>query len=230
MIIGLFHVHDVSCPVVAWQDGKCIVHDMFGHEVVRALRQHYSDAFLTAHFEVPSEMFALAMAARARGRGVVGSTQNLLDFILARTKEALRRGAADHLQFVLGTESGMVTSIVQAVQALLREEQQHWEQQQGEPQQQLQAGSGSQQPTGHSDGAPVRPQVAVEIVFPVDSGAVAAQDEASAAAPLSPSAAPLLPVVPGVKAGEGCSAAGGCASCPYMKVGRDCTRTRTCCS
>ena len=185
----------VSSPSLV-QDGKCIVHDMFDHEVVRSLRQHYSDAYLTAHFEVPGEMFALAMSARTRGRGVVGSTQNILDFIAARTGEALRRGSADRLQFVLGTESGMVTSIVQAVQAQLREAQ--------------------AQGAGHG--------VEVEIVFPVDSSAVAAQEggegvsSPSASPTLSPSSSQLLPVVPGVQAGEGCSVAGGCASCPYMKV------------
>lgn len=45
------------------------------------MRQAYGDAYLTAHFEVPGEMFALAIEAKARGRGVVGSTQNILDFI-----------------------------------------------------------------------------------------------------------------------------------------------------
>ncbi len=43
-----------------------------------------SDAYLTAHFEVPGEMFELAMEAKRRGAGVVGSTQNILDFIVAR--------------------------------------------------------------------------------------------------------------------------------------------------
>ena len=47
-------------------------------------REGYRDAYLAAHFEVPGEMFALAMEARARGMGCVGSTQNILDFIAAR--------------------------------------------------------------------------------------------------------------------------------------------------
>lgn len=79
----------------------------------------YCDAFLTAHFEVPGEMFSLAMEAKKRGMGVVGSTQNILDFIKKRVQEALDRNVDDHLQFVLGTESGMVTSIVAAVRPLL---------------------------------------------------------------------------------------------------------------
>ncbi len=48
-------------------------------------REGYRDAYLTAHFEVPGEMFSLAMdAKRQRGMGVVGSTQNILDFIAAK--------------------------------------------------------------------------------------------------------------------------------------------------
>ena len=48
-------------------------------------REGYRDAYLTAHFEVPGEMFTLAMdARRSRGMGVVGSTQNILDFISAK--------------------------------------------------------------------------------------------------------------------------------------------------
>ncbi len=45
------------------------------------MREAYSDAYLTAHFEVPGEMFSLAMAARRKDMGTVGSTQNILDFI-----------------------------------------------------------------------------------------------------------------------------------------------------
>ncbi|RWW42490.1 hypothetical protein BHE74_00051975 [Ensete ventricosum] len=101
------------------QDGNCIVHDMFGHEVVERIKGLYCDAFLTAHFEVPGEMFSLAMEAKRRGMGVVGSTQNILDFIKNRVQEALDRDVDDHLQFVLGTESGMVTSIVAGVRGLL---------------------------------------------------------------------------------------------------------------
>ncbi|CAI6000347.1 unnamed protein product [Closterium sp. NIES-65] len=185
-----------------FQEGACIVHDMFGQEVVSRLRAAYSDAFHTAHFEVPGEMFALAMEARARGRGTVGSTQNILDFVTARTREALERGyEGERLQFVLGTETGMVTSIVQAVQDELAK---------------VESGS---------DGAA---DVEVEIVFPVDSSAVASTKEDVGNNSSSGSggngkaagsvAAAMLPVVPGVKGGEGCSVTGGCASCPYMKM------------
>lgn len=104
-----------------FQDGTCIVHHLFGGETVDLVRQGYGDAYLTAHFEVPGEMFSLAMEAKQRGRGVVGSTQNILDFIVARLKEAIANPIPERLQFVLGTETGMVTSIVRAVQRLLRE-------------------------------------------------------------------------------------------------------------
>ena len=49
-----------------------------------------------------------------------------------------------------------------------------------------------------------RADIAVEIIFPVSSEAVAQDD--------------LLGIIPGVAGGEGCSTAGGCASCPYMKM------------
>jgi quinolinate synthase len=46
----------------------------------------------------------------------------------------------------------------------------------------------------------------VEIVFPVASEAIAQTGELH------------LPIVPGVASGDGCSTAGGCATCPYMKL------------
>jgi quinolinate synthase len=51
-----------------------------------------------------------------------------------------------------------------------------------------------------------RPDVEVEIIFPVASEAVAQAPGSS------------LVVVPGAADGEGCSVAGGCATCPYMKM------------
>ncbi|KAJ0989462.1 hypothetical protein J5N97_007818 [Dioscorea zingiberensis] len=174
-----------------YQDGSCIVHHLFGHEVVEKIKELYCDAFLTAHFEVPGEMFSLAMEAKSRGMGVVGSTQNILDFIQHRVRESLERNVDDHLQFVLGTESGMVTSIVAAVRRLLG--------------------------FGASSG---RARINVEIVFPVSSNSVSRRSineshglEATIASDLA-----KLAIVPGVVAGEGCSIHGGCASCPYMKM------------
>ncbi|KAI6675426.1 hypothetical protein NL676_003332 [Syzygium grande] len=161
-----------------YQEGTCIVHHLFGHEVVEKINEMYCDAFLTAHFEVPGEMFSLAMEAKRRGMGVVGSTQNILDFIKQRVQDALDRKVNDHLQFVLGTESGMVTSIVAAVRNLL-----------------------------------------ASIVFPVSSESITGTST-NASLPMSSvkMGDVVLPVIPGVASGEGCSIHGGCASCPYMKM------------
>ena len=104
-------------------DGICVVHDMFGAEVADTIERCYSDAYLTAHFEVPGEMFGLALRASHRGgRGVIGSTQNILDFILSKVQESVSHDlSSERLQFVLGTESGMITSVVNSVQDLLRQ-------------------------------------------------------------------------------------------------------------
>lgn len=156
-----------------FEQGNCVVHHMFGAEVVARVREDYPEAHVTAHLEVPGEMFALGLEAQRAGRGVVGSTSNILDHIAAQVRAApVEGGPPVRLQFVLGTEAGMITSIVHAVRGLLRE----------------------------------RPQVTVEIVFPVAEGAVMATED------------PGLPVVPGAAGGEGCSTAGGCATCPYMKM------------
>ncbi|CAN6360718.1 unnamed protein product [Urochloa humidicola] len=175
-----------------YQDGNCMVHDMFGHEVVEKIKEQYCDAFLTAHFEVPGEMFSLAMEAKPRGMGVVGSTQNILDFIKDHLKEALDRNVDEHLQFVLGTESGMITSIVAAVRELFN------------------LYSSSQESAN----------IEVEIVFPVSSDAVSKTSVNGSHHPGSSVASDFnnLNVVPGVSSGEGCSIHGGCASCPYMKM------------
>ncbi len=51
-----------------------------------------------------------------------------------------------------------------------------------------------------------RDDITVEIIFPVAQEAVAQSPDRS------------LGIVPGVAGGEGCSTAGGCATCPYMKM------------
>ncbi|PNT65217.1 hypothetical protein BRADI_4g39020v3 [Brachypodium distachyon] len=175
-----------------YQNGNCIVHDMFGHEVVEKIKAEYCDAFLTAHFEVPGEMFSLSMEAKTRGMGVVGSTQNILDFIKNHLKQALDRNVDNHLQFVLGTESGMITSIVAAVRELF------------DAYESRQEGS----------------NIEVEIVFPVSSDAVSKTSVNGSHRFGSSVADELdkLTIVPGVNSGEGCSIHGGCASCPYMKL------------
>lgn len=172
-----------------FEDGTCIVHDMFGKDVVDRVRQGYGDAYQTAHFEVPGEMFALAMEAKQRGMGVVGSTSNILDFIKEHVTQALQRGFEDRLQFILGTESGMVTSIVGAVRKLLVDYQK------------LHGSS----------------KVEVEIVFPVSSQAISATSSSTTNGAYESTLA-KLPIVPGVSSGEGCSISGGCASCHFMKM------------
>ena len=161
-----------------FEQGNCVVHHMFGARVVEKVRAHYAHAFVTAHLEVPGEMFELALEARDRDRGTVGSTSDILTFIHRKTSDAIARhregGPAETLSFVLGTEAGMITSIVRDVQRTLRE----------------------------ADAGGVR----CEIVFPVASEAIAQTGDAE------------LAVVPGVLGGEGCTTAGGCATCPYMKM------------
>jgi quinolinate synthase len=160
-----------------FEQGHCIVHHMFGQDVVARVRREHPDAFVTAHLEVPGEMFTLGLDAQRRGAGVVGSTSNILHFISAKVEEAVSRDAPGRLQFVLGTEAGMITPIARRVQQLLREH-------------------------GSEGGPPVE----VEVVFPVAAEAIA------------PTGDRELAVVPGVAAGEGCTTAGGCATCPYMKM------------
>ena len=157
-----------------FEQGNCVVHHMFGGDVVEQVRADYGDAYVTAHLEVPGEMFALGLEAQQAGRGVVGSTSNILNFITDRVGAQIERGEARRLSFVLGTEAGMVTAIVREIRGMLAE-------------------------------APDA-GVEVEVVFPVASEAVAATGDVD------------LPLIPGVQGGEGCSTAGGCATCPYMKM------------
>lgn len=164
-----------------FRHGTCVVHDLFGQLVAETVQDRYSDALITAHLEVPGEMFRLALDAQRAGRGVVGSTSDILSFIgdqVARTAAAdgpSAPAASRRLRFVLGTEAGMITSIVRRVQGILRER-------------------------GEEGGSAVE----AEIIFPVAAAAVSQTDDAE------------LGVVPGAGA-EGCSTAGGCATCPYMK-------------
>ena len=160
-----------------FEQGTCIVHHMFGREVVELVREHYPNVFVTAHLEVPGEMFALGLEAQRHGDGVVGSTSNILAFVLGKVDEAIAHGNQTNLRFILGTEAGMITPIVRQVQAKLRDH--------------ASEGGGD---------------LSAEIIFPVASEAIAQDAESG------------LGVVPGVAGGEGCSTAGGCATCPYMKM------------
>lgn len=161
--------------ISVFPSGNCVVHHMFGDSVVDAVRRNYDDAYVTAHLEVPGEMFDVAMQKSLTDEGVVGSTSDILRFISRKVKEKASNGASDRLKFILGTEAGMVTSIVQSVQQILKE-------------------SGNK-------------SLEAEIVFPVSQDAVmGTEDDADMA------------LVPGVGGGEGCSVAGGCATCPFMKM------------
>lgn len=114
-------LHHVLSRFNYFKQGTCIVHHLFNAQVTETVRTAYPNAYITAHFEVPGEMFALAMAARASGRGVVGSTSNILDFITAKTTAAMAAGSSDTLSFILGTEAGMITSIVRGVERVLQD-------------------------------------------------------------------------------------------------------------
>lgn len=156
-----------------FEAGTCIVHHMFGAEVVARIRRDYgNDTHITAHLEVPGEMFGLALEARESGHGVVGSTSDILSYIRTKVEEAGTLSQEQRLRFVLGTEAGMVTAIVHDLRPTLAR----------------------------------HPHVTAEIIFPVASDALAITEDRD------------LPVVPGVSGGEGCSSAGGCATCPYMKM------------
>jgi quinolinate synthase len=170
-----------------YPNGNCIVHHMFGADVVQTVNAEYDDAYITAHLEVPGEMFQLAMdASLDNQRGVVGSTSNILNFIIDKVqKSSAAHDEQSHLKFILGTEAGMVTSIVQKLQPLI---------------------------TGDRT---------VEIIFPVASDAVTIGDgnnSNNSGHHDDDDQKTLLPLIPGVKATEGCSTAGGCATCPFMKM------------
>jgi quinolinate synthase len=79
----------------------------------------YADAYLTAHLEVPGALFHLGLEAQRTGRGVVGSTSDILGFVGRTVDAAVAKGDKAHLRFVLGTETGMVTSLVRRIESAL---------------------------------------------------------------------------------------------------------------
>jgi len=160
--------------------GNCVVHHMFGNEVVQTVREnYYDDCYVTAHLEVPGEMFEIAMEKSLNDEGVVGSTSDILNFITRKVEDASANVNEERrLKFVLGTEAGMVTAIVDKVQQVLKQQTQS--------------------------------KVEVEVIFPVSSEAVMSTEEEQGEAGLA--------IVPGAGGGEGCSTAGGCATCPFMKM------------
>lgn len=141
-------LRELSSRFHYFREGVCIVHQMFGHEVARRVREEYADADLAAHLEVPGEMFSCALERRECGKGVVGSTANILQFISDKVREALKNAEKKSLKILLATEAGMITSIVRRVQAMLRESRK--------------AGG---------------PDLAVEIIFPVSDEAIAVADD-----------------------------------------------------
>jgi quinolinate synthase len=101
--------------------GNCIVHHLFGDEVARRVRSDYADALIAAHLEVPGAMFKLGLEAARQGRGVVGSTSDILGFLgRAVEQAALQRESTRRLRLVLGTEAGMVTALVHKIQSILQ--------------------------------------------------------------------------------------------------------------
>ena len=44
-----------------FDEGTCIVHHMFGAETTSLVRKAYSDALLTAHFEVPVSLLIISL-------------------------------------------------------------------------------------------------------------------------------------------------------------------------
>lgn len=167
-------ISDLLNRFEVFPQGNCVVHHMFGEDVVRRVRQEHPNAYHTAHLEVPGEMFDLAAEAARDDRGCVGSTSNILEFIAGKLTDQIDSKQPGRLQFVLGTEAGMITAIVDRVHGIL-----------------------IQSSVNNID---------VEIIFPVATDAVAIDNELD------------LGIVPGVAGGEGCSTAGGCATCPYMKM------------
>ncbi|KAG7350122.1 quinolinate synthetase A protein [Nitzschia inconspicua] len=219
--------------LVVFPQGNCVVHHMFGSQVVDTVKERYynePNTYMTAHLEVPGEMFDIAMTKSLNDEGVVGSTSDILNFITRKVKEAtaatstpphrdsvpvtdINDGgdrdstnvpAQRRLRFVLGTEAGMVTSIVKSVQDILDRSVQssiHDDDDDDDDSNNKNKNSNRTAP----------PSVEAEIIFPVSSEAIMATDD-------NDESRGDLAIVPGVAGGEGCSTAGGCATCPFMKM------------
>ncbi len=182
-----------------FRQGNCVVHHMFDARVSAKVEHDYPDAHVTAHLEVPGPMFELGLSRQIAGKGVVGSTSDILRYIKRVVVETFSPAHATSTSaparnipsrphgkgrerpvFVLGTEASMIAAIVREMQVQLR-------------------------------AVPTAPDtdVAFDVVFPVASEAIHVDESATD---------PNLGVLPGPAGGEGCSPAGGCATCPYMKM------------
>jgi quinolinate synthase len=103
-----------------FEAGNCIVHHLFGDDVVSRVKRDYGDALITAHLEVPGAMFRLGLEAQRQGRGVVGSTSDILRFVDTCVMGAIRGNVPRRMRVILGTEVGLVTSLVQQIRARLQ--------------------------------------------------------------------------------------------------------------
>mmetsp|Transcript_13446 Transcript_13446/g.14456 ORF Transcript_13446/g.14456 Transcript_13446/m.14456 type:complete len:493 (-) Transcript_13446:132-1610(-) len=182
--------------LVVFPSGNCVVHHMFGSQVVDTVKEKYynePDTYVTAHLEVPGEMFEIAMTKSLTDGGVVGSTSDILNFITRKVEDATTTAADNNakdrrLRFILGTEAGMVSSIVKSIQEILEK--------------------------SSSQGR----KVEAEVIFPVSSEAVMSTEDCDDIITTLNGKETVLAIVPGVAGGEGCSTAGGCATCPFMKM------------
>jgi len=100
-----------------FKQGRCYVHEMFGETLVNKIKKDYPQALMSAHLEVPGEMFELAHEAVKQNKGVVGSTSNILEFILKKIETTPEQ---NKLQFILGTESGLASGMIGEVQKYLK--------------------------------------------------------------------------------------------------------------
>jgi len=100
-----------------FKQGRCYVHEMFGETLVSKIKKDYPEALVSAHLEVPGEMFELAHEAVKKNKGVVGSTSDILKFVLKKIENAPDQ---NKIQFVLGTESGLASGMIGEVQKYLK--------------------------------------------------------------------------------------------------------------
>jgi quinolinate synthase len=90
---------------------------MFGETLVNKIKNDYPEALLSAHLEVPGEMFELAHEAVKQNKGVVGSTSDILKFVLTKIENTSDQ---NKIQFILGTESGLAGGMIGEVQKYLK--------------------------------------------------------------------------------------------------------------
>ncbi len=114
-------MRELSARFHYFGEGHCVVHHLFGESVARRIEAEYAADLWTAHLEVPSAMFGLALRAMQEGRGVVGSTSDILDFVGRFVETWCREpGASAQRRVVLGTETGLVTALIERVRPALR--------------------------------------------------------------------------------------------------------------